>query len=165
MKIFALIVLRFKETFDFLSSDQLDKKVFILFYFLLFNEYPKVQLQKVNMRRTIPFAFKSVFNLLINSAGADGGPRSRVCARLTLHSAPHRHQRKCFWGGVNKIFLSIFSPLKGARGGPQKFVSPQILFFCDWQPHAKFENPTITPSGRKVTAAERREKKRRKTRH
>ena len=27
------------------------------------------------------------------SASADGGPRSRVCARLTLHSAPHRHQR------------------------------------------------------------------------
>ena len=28
------------------------------------------------------------------SAGADGGPRSRVCARLTLRSAPHRHQQK-----------------------------------------------------------------------
>jgi hypothetical protein len=25
------------------------------------------------------------------SASADGGPRSRVCARLTLRSAPHRH--------------------------------------------------------------------------
>ena len=25
------------------------------------------------------------------SASADGGPRSRVCARETLHSAPHRH--------------------------------------------------------------------------
>jgi hypothetical protein len=29
---------------------------------------------------------------------------------------------------------------------------------CDLKPNAKFENPTINPSGRKVTAAERREK-------
>ena len=28
------------------------------------------------------------------SAHADGGPRSRVCARETLRSAPHRHERK-----------------------------------------------------------------------
>ena len=38
-----------------------------------------------------------------NSASADGGPRSRVCARETLRSAPHRHYRKFFgahvWGG------------------------------------------------------------------
>jgi hypothetical protein len=27
----------------------------------------------------------------LNSASADGGPRSRVCARETLRSAPHRH--------------------------------------------------------------------------
>ena len=27
-----------------------------------------------------------------NSTGADGGPRSRVCAHLTLRSAPHWHQ-------------------------------------------------------------------------
>ena len=27
----------------------------------------------------------------IISASADGGPRSRVCARETLRSAPHRH--------------------------------------------------------------------------
>ena len=44
------------------------------------------------------------------SAGADGGPRSWVCARL----------------------------------------APQILFFCELKSHAKFLNPTITPSGRKV---------------
>ena len=39
--------------------------------------------------------------------GADGGPRSRVCARLTLLSAPHRHQQKffaaCFWEGGKTI--------------------------------------------------------------
>ena len=29
-----------------------------------------------------------------SSAGADGGPHSRVCAHLTLRSAPHRHRQK-----------------------------------------------------------------------
>jgi hypothetical protein len=29
---------------------------------------------------------------------------------------------------------------------------------CDLKPHGKFRNPTITPSGRKVTAAERKRK-------
>ena len=33
-------------------------------------------------------------NHIKNSASADGGPRSRVCARKTLHSAPHPHQQK-----------------------------------------------------------------------
>ena len=38
----------------------------------------------------------------IISAGADGGPRSRVCkcSRLTLRSDPHRHQRKFFGAHV-----------------------------------------------------------------
>ena len=44
---------------------------------------------------------------------------------------------------------------------PGSFL-PQILFFGDLNPHAKFRNPTITPSGRKVTAGERRKKEREK---
>ena len=56
-----------------------------------------------------------------NSAGADGGPRSRVHARGTLRSAPRRHQR---------IFF---------------------LFFCDLKPPISFQNPTTSPSRRKVT--------------
>ena len=35
-----------------------------------------------------------------NTASADGGPRSRVCARLTLRSAPHRHKRYFFGAHV-----------------------------------------------------------------
>ena len=31
--------------------------------------------------------------LLINTGSSDGGPRSQVCARLTLRSAPNRHSR------------------------------------------------------------------------
>ena len=30
------------------------------------------------------------------------------------------------------------------------FFLPQILFFCELKPHAKFRNPRTTPSGRKV---------------
>ena len=41
-------------------------------------------------------------------------------------------------------------------GGPPNYFPPQILFFCDLRPHAKFQNPTITPSGRKVMAGERK---------
>jgi hypothetical protein len=36
---------------------------------------------------------------------------------------------------------------------------PQILFFCNLKPHAKFQKPTVTPSGRKVTEAEERKRK------
>jgi hypothetical protein len=35
-------------------------------------------------------------------------------------------------------------------------------FFCEFKPHAKFQNPRTTPSGRKITQAEKR-KKREKT--
>ena len=46
------------------------------------------------------------------SAGTDGSPRSRVCERLTLHSAPHRHQRKCsgacLWERVKHFFFKFW---------------------------------------------------------
>ena len=43
----------------------------------------------------------------------------------------------------------------GGSGGPPTFVYPKSYFYCDLKPHGKFQNPTITPSGRKVTGAER----------
>ena len=39
---------------------------------------------------------------IMNSASADGSPRSRVCARFTLHSAHHRHQRKIFFAHMSE---------------------------------------------------------------
>ena len=36
---------------------------------------------------------------------------------------------------------------------------PKSYFFCDLKPHEKFQNPTITPSVKKVTQAERRRRK------
>ena len=69
--------------------------------------------------------------------------------------------------GLNKIsddskhFLCFQNNNKnrpqGGRGVRQFFLSPQFLL-CDLRPHSKFHNPTITPSGRKVTQAERRRK-------
>ena len=40
-----------------------------------------------------------------NSAHADGGPRSRVCARETLRSDPHRHERKFSGTRVCRVAL------------------------------------------------------------
>ena len=37
------------------------------------------------------------------SAHTDGGPRSRVCARETLRSAPHRRERKFSGTRVCKV--------------------------------------------------------------
>ena len=44
-------------------------------------------------------------------------------------------------------------------GGPTNFLSPQILFFVWLKTLCKIWNPTISPSGRKVTGAERGRKK------
>ena len=36
---------------------------------------------------------------------------------------------------------------------------PQILYFCDLKPRTKFQNATITPTGRKVSVAEKKREK------
>ena len=53
-----------------------------------------VKTEKIHPENIIENINKKKWNkstILINSASADGGPRSRVCARETLRSAPHRH--------------------------------------------------------------------------
>ena len=79
------------------------------------------------------------------------GVHFRVCARLTLCSAPHRHQKfvgaHVWEGGGKKIILINFLAISGqskhfsffqkknkkstprGQGGPPNFCSPQILFF------------------------------------
>jgi hypothetical protein len=42
---------------------------------------------------------------------------------------------------------------------PMEVEHGNLIFFCDLKPDAKFQSPTITPSGRKVTGAEREKKK------
>ena len=48
------------------------------------------------------------------------------------------------------------------QGGPSNLFDPKSYFFCDLKPQANFRNPTITPSGRKVTTSERRKKEEKK---
>ena len=38
------------------------------------------------------------------------------------------------------------------------FLDPKSYFCCDLKHHEKFRNPTLIPSGRKVTTSERRER-------
>ena len=40
-----------------------------------------------------------------------------------------------------------------------RFFRPKSYFLCDLKPHAKFQNPTITPSWRKVSEGKEREEK------
>ena len=52
---------------------------------------------------------------------------------------------------------------KQGREREKEKLMPTIVyhksyFFCEVKPHAKFQNPTITPSGRKVTSGEERER-------
>ena len=42
----------------------------------------------------------------------------------------------------------------GAGGSPKCVFNSKSYFWCDLKPHAKFRNPTITPSWRKVSVGE-----------
>jgi hypothetical protein len=44
-------------------------------------------------------------NVIEYSAHADGDSCSRVCARVTLRSAPHQHERKFVGACVRKVIL------------------------------------------------------------
>ena len=99
--------------------------------------------------------------------GLRAGPSSHPPIKTSGNLLVHVSER-----GVKKIekfrrFLSLFifsrkKNLKidtpGARV-PPFFCTPNLIFLCDLKPHAKFQNPTITPSGRKVTGSEKKERK------
>jgi ribosomal protein L34 len=59
------------------------------------------------------------------------------------------------WCYKQKLLLTPFRSKN--LGKAPIFFLPQFIFF-DLKPHAKFWNPMITPSGRKVTLSERRRK-------
>jgi hypothetical protein len=48
----------------------------------------------------------------------------------------------------------------GAGWVPHIFFHPKSYFFSELKPHAKFQNPTINPFGRKVTRRKERKKER-----
>jgi hypothetical protein len=53
----------------------------------------------------------------------------------------------------------------GPGGIPEFFLKQNLIFLCELKPHANLHNPTITPSGRKVTKAERRKREGREKRY
>ena len=53
----------------------------------------------------------------------DGGPRFRVCARLTLHSSPYQHQRNFF--GAH--FLNKVSEAERRKGEREEEKTPLIV--------------------------------------
>ena len=79
--------------------------------------YPRTLASELWIARHEDIKFlKPVFRLnssLKISAHADGGPRFRVCARLTLRLPPHEHERKFVgarvWGKTYSIFSDQFS--------------------------------------------------------
>jgi hypothetical protein len=106
--------------------------------------------------------------LYTNSITRTGSAHARPSALAPINTSGNfkaqvsdhfsRHFRRCqaLFG-----FFSRKNPQKndprGAAGSPIFFL-PQILFLCDLKPHAKFQNPTITPSGRKVTRKKERKR-------
>ena len=94
-----------------------------------------------------------------NSAHADGGPRSQVCTRQTLWSAPHRHEQSISSApicrltfkhlpmqnvGTLKHFLNLtpYPPnyviLRGVRGIPEFFFWLDSFYFCQLGPVQNF---------------------------
>ena len=73
-----------------------------------------------------------------NSAGANGGPCSWVCARLTLWSGPDQHQRNFFGKHVRNCALLMkashehekkIAKKGNPRGVPKFVVTPNLIFF------------------------------------
>ena len=90
-------------------------------------------------------------NVIEYSAHADGDSCSRVCARVTLRSAPHQHERKFVGACVRKVILKhlpqpirrqifrtlrqlleitpppLSTPIVHSAGDPQHFSGSGIL--------------------------------------
>ena len=60
------------------------------------------------------------------TANADGGPRSRVRARETLRSAPHRRERK--FSGVRACRIAFKHLPQPLRSHIRSFRTPQQVF-------------------------------------
>jgi hypothetical protein len=84
---------------------------------------------------------------------------------ILIHSIPKNAINCLTCSGDSKHFLFKQTknlknhPPGGLGGVPRILLHPNSYFFCDSRPHIKFQNPTLTPSGRKISRQkERREK-------
>ena len=107
----------------------------------------------------------NILNKISAPASAHPRPSAQAPINTSGNFSPHMFGR----GGSNKFenfqaILSTFlffprkNPKTSTPGAPH-FFYPKSYFSCDLKPHAKFQNPTITPSGRKVTRRKEREKR------
>ena len=69
------------------------------------------------------------------------------------HSGKSMHSRPSSQSPINTSEKKLATCLGENKLTPC-FI-PNLFFWGDFKPHAKFLNPTITPSGRKVTTSER----------
>ena len=73
---------------------------------------------KLFLKRDGAYITSNLWQIWYNSAGANGVPRSQVCAHLTPRFPPYQHQQNFFgahvWEGGTffKTFWSIFSPFQ-----------------------------------------------------
>ena len=72
-----------------------------------------------------------------------------------------RDRQSQVWSQHTAIKLGTPQP---PTSGTPKFVGIQILFVCDLKPYERFENPTKTPSGGKVTTSDQKKERKRKER-
>ena len=81
---------------------------------------------------------------------------------------PINPSEKKFLRSVDSSFETILSTFRFfperksitmGQGVPPISFYPKSYFCIDLKPHAKFRNPTITPSRRKVMAAERKKRR------
>ena len=76
------------------------------------------------------------------SAHGDRGPRSRVCARETLRSAPHGHEWEFFVARVCRITFKhlpqlLRTHIQSFRGVPEIYFLLVSSYFCYLGTHAK----------------------------
>jgi hypothetical protein len=101
------------------------------------------------------------------------GSSLTICARLTVRSYPHQHEQKFSGAHVCRVTLkpldnfSKYPPfppniiVRGVGGVPELFFLLESYYFCYLGAHAKFQNPTTTPSGQISNEPEERERRRR----
>jgi hypothetical protein len=97
-----------------------------------------------------------------------GSANVQPSAEVPIDTSRNFLKQVCVSGGKKTVFsfqaiLRLFRLKKKTiknRGSPKLFSHPKSYFFWDLKHHAQFQNPTICPSGRKVSEAEKNKKKR-----
>ena len=88
---------------------------------------------------------------------APGSTYARPSAQPPIDTSGNLSAQVSEGGGIEKNLKNY-----GGKGGPTFFYRNLFSFLRDLKSDTKFRNPTITPSGRKLTQAERERERERK---